>query len=98
MRDSITPSKVDTTTNNSNTTDENVAREAVYVTSQGVPFETRPVRGYDFNQGIKLEGLLDSYLTTGFQAMALGKAIEEINKMVTITERASVSIILTNGT
>ncbi|KAI8048662.1 DHS-like NAD/FAD-binding domain-containing protein [Syncephalis plumigaleata] len=84
MIDSTTASNVDTTSKNEETSngDENVAREAVYVNSQSVPFETRPVRGYDFNQGIQLEGLLDSYLTTGFQAMALGKAIEEINKMI----------------
>ncbi|KAI9592856.1 DHS-like NAD/FAD-binding domain-containing protein [Syncephalis fuscata] len=62
--------------------DASTAHEAVYVASQDIPFETQPVRGYDFNQGIHLEGLLDSYLTTGFQAMAVGKAIEEINKMI----------------
>ena len=62
--------------------DANTAHAAFYVASQDIPFATQPLRGYDFNQCIHLEQLLDSYLTTGFQAMAVGKAIEEINKMV----------------
>jgi deoxyhypusine synthase len=39
------------------------------------------VKGYDFNQGIDYENLLDSYLTTGAQATNLAKAIEIIKKM-----------------
>jgi deoxyhypusine synthase len=62
--------------------EKNAAREAVYVPSQPLPFETQSVRGYDFNQGIHMEKLLDSYLTSGFQATALGQAIEVINKMI----------------
>ncbi|RKP08206.1 DHS-like NAD/FAD-binding domain-containing protein [Thamnocephalis sphaerospora] len=47
----------------------------------GIPFETKPVRGYDFNEGINWEKIVDSYLTSGFQATAVGRAIDEINRM-----------------
>ncbi|RKP08207.1 DHS-like NAD/FAD-binding domain-containing protein [Thamnocephalis sphaerospora] len=62
--------------------EKNAAHEAVYVASQPLPLDMQPVRGYDFNQGVQLEGLLDAYLTSGFQATALGQAIEEVNKML----------------
>ena len=39
------------------------------------------IAGYDFNQGLDYEKLLDSYATTGFQASQLAKAIGIINKM-----------------
>ncbi|MAH07028.1 deoxyhypusine synthase [Candidatus Pacearchaeota archaeon] len=39
------------------------------------------IKGYDFNQPLNYEKLLDSYLTTGFQATHLAKAINIINKM-----------------
>lgn len=39
------------------------------------------VKGYDFNQGVDYEKLVDSYLTTGFQATHLARAIEIIKKM-----------------
>ncbi|KAI8049185.1 DHS-like NAD/FAD-binding domain-containing protein [Syncephalis plumigaleata] len=50
--------------------------------SKDIPFETKPVRGYDFNQGIDWTKLIDSFGTTGFQATALSRAIEEVNKML----------------
>ena len=40
------------------------------------------VRGYDLNEGINYEKMLATYLNTGFQATNLGKAINEINRMV----------------
>ncbi|CAK8998878.1 Deoxyhypusine synthase (DHS) [Durusdinium trenchii] len=40
------------------------------------------VVGYDFNQGVDYEALLQSYMTTGFQATNLGKAIQEIEQML----------------
>jgi deoxyhypusine synthase len=41
----------------------------------------RVTRRYDFNGGVSLDGLLGSYLRTGFQATNLGLAIEEIQRM-----------------
>lgn len=40
------------------------------------------VAGYDFNNGLNLEALLGSMLSTGFQAAHLGQAVVEVNRMV----------------
>ena len=52
------------------------AQEAVLVRSEKIGEDTPQVRGYDFNEGLNYEKLLDSYLTTGFQATNVGLAIE----------------------
>ncbi|HLC32310.1 MAG TPA: deoxyhypusine synthase [Candidatus Nanoarchaeia archaeon] len=39
------------------------------------------IRGYEFNNGINYEKILDSFFTTGFQATHLAQAIELIKKM-----------------
>lgn len=59
-----------------------VAMEAVLKPSCDLPEDMPKIRGYDFNQGVDLQALLKSYLTTGFQASSLGLAIQEINNMV----------------
>jgi len=40
------------------------------------------VKGYDFNEGINYDKLIDSYSTMGFQATSVSLAINEINKML----------------
>ncbi|XP_028842786.1 deoxyhypusine synthase [Denticeps clupeoides] len=59
-----------------------VAREAVLKESSSLPEDMPRIKGYDFNQGVDLRGLLRSYLTTGFQASNFGLAVQEINKMI----------------
>ena len=44
--------------------------------------DTPKVQGYDFNQGVDHRALLQSFLTTGFQATHVGLAIQQINSMV----------------
>eukprot|EP01097_Dermamoeba_algensis_P006323 TRINITY_DN3956_c0_g1_i1.p1 TRINITY_DN3956_c0_g1~~TRINITY_DN3956_c0_g1_i1.p1 ORF type:complete len:370 (-),score=92.83 TRINITY_DN3956_c0_g1_i1:297-1406(-) len=44
--------------------------------------EKRTVRGYDFNEGVDFEKLLNSYLYTGFQATSFGSAVQEVNRMI----------------
>ena len=39
------------------------------------------IKGYDFNNGVDYDKILDSYLTSGFQASHLARAIEIIKKM-----------------
>lgn len=39
------------------------------------------ITGYDFNQGVDYEKILESFATTGFQASQLAKAIDIINRM-----------------
>ncbi|KAK9534956.1 hypothetical protein VZT92_007369 [Zoarces viviparus] len=59
-----------------------VALAAVLKPSCDLPEDTLKIRGYDFNQGVDLQAVLKSYITTGFQASSLGLAIEEINLMI----------------
>jgi len=40
------------------------------------------VKGYNFSKGTDYEKLIDSYLTTGFQATHFAKALDIINKMI----------------
>lgn len=58
------------------------APQAVLVPSEQLPADAPTIRGYDFNQGHDLDGLMESMLRTGLQATALGQAIEEVNRMV----------------
>lgn len=43
---------------------------------------TNEIRGYDLNKGLDYEKILQSYISTGFQATNFGKAVEEINRMI----------------
>ena len=56
---------------------ENVLRDSATADPIGLP----EIHGYDFNQGVDYDTLLDSYLTTGFQATHLARAIEMIKQM-----------------
>ncbi|KAJ3307841.1 hypothetical protein HDU76_004329, partial [Blyttiomyces sp. JEL0837] len=60
----------------------NVALDAVLKPSIAMPETARQVKGYDFNNGINYKKLISSMVTTGFQASAVGDAIEEINRMI----------------
>lgn len=40
------------------------------------------IRGYEFNKGVDLMGLISSMASTGFQASNLGDAVEVVNQMV----------------
>lgn len=59
-----------------------LAKEAVLQESSKLPSGTPTVQGYDWNQGLDYGALFQSYLHSGFQATNLGKAIEEVRKMV----------------
>nr|XP_023666538.1 deoxyhypusine synthase [Paramormyrops kingsleyae] len=59
-----------------------VARAAVLKESSPLPEDLPQIKGYDFNQGVDHKALLQSYLTTGFQASSFAQAVQEINKMI----------------
>uniref|UniRef100_A0A8C2G5M6 deoxyhypusine synthase n=1 Tax=Cyprinus carpio TaxID=7962 RepID=A0A8C2G5M6_CYPCA len=59
-----------------------VARAAVLKESSSLPEDMPQIKGYDFNQGVDHRALLQSFLTTGFQASSFGQAVQEINKMI----------------
>ncbi|NP_001187340.1 deoxyhypusine synthase [Ictalurus punctatus] len=58
------------------------ARDAVLKQSGTLPEDMPEIRGYDFNQGVDHRALLNSFLTTGFQASSFAMAVQEINKMI----------------
>ena len=59
------------------------ALESVYVKSNASHLKKEnEVHGWDFNKGIDYESMFRQYTHVGFQASALGKAIEEVNKMI----------------
>ncbi|CAM9858292.1 unnamed protein product [Scytosiphon promiscuus] len=58
-----------------------LAQEAVMVKSVPVAEGTPIVKGYDFNTGRDLDGIMAAAMTTGFQATNLAKAVEEVNRM-----------------
>ena len=55
--------------------------QAVLVPSDTLP-ETPTIRGWDFNNGRDLDGMMDSFYRTGFQGTTFGQAIHEVNRMV----------------
>ncbi|MFH1787317.1 MAG: deoxyhypusine synthase [archaeon] len=59
---------------------EQRARESIF--KESVEIEGVGIKGYDFNKGVNYSKLLDSYSTTGMQAVHFAKAIEIINKMI----------------
>ncbi|XP_016425468.1 deoxyhypusine synthase [Sinocyclocheilus rhinocerous] len=59
-----------------------VARDAVLKESIALPEDMPQIRGYDFNRGVDHRALLQSFLSTGFQASNFGLAVQEINKMI----------------
>lgn len=59
-----------------------LAKEAVLQESTKIPEGTPTVQGYDWNHGRNYEALFGTLLHSGFQATNLGKAIEEVQKMI----------------
>jgi deoxyhypusine synthase len=57
-------------------------QDAVLQKTKDSSFLKEKVQGYDWNQGLNYDKLLNSYLHTGFQATNFGLAVEEINKMI----------------
>jgi hypothetical protein len=81
------PNKTTSTENTTATTsdkhicckDGELARAVVLQPQKPLPqsiSQAATVEGYDFNQGIQWELIMDSYLRTGFQASHLGMAIQ----------------------
>lgn len=55
--------------------------QAVLVPTATIP-DTAIIKGHDFDKGRDLDALMGAMLTSGFQATALGQAVEEVNRMV----------------
>lgn len=63
---------------------QNNVHKPKYIYRQTVPIpeDTPKVRGYDFNQGVDHQALLQSFYNTGFQATSFGLAVNQIKMMV----------------
>ena len=59
---------------------ETIARENVLRKSDEI--KGISIKGYDFNEGIDFEKIINSFSSTGFQASNLAKAKDIINKMI----------------
>ena len=70
-----------------NPTDLQAAKDAVFVINEEIPQNAPKVTGHTFQKGqpVDWDALFASYATTGFQATNLGRAIEEVKKMLTWT-------------
>jgi hypothetical protein len=55
--------------------------QAVLVPTNTIP-DTPIIKGHDFDQGNDLDSIMSAMVTSGFQATALGQAINEVNRMV----------------
>lgn len=63
---------------------QGMEREAVFVGSQQQALDDKKgeqVRGYDFGRLFDFGRFMSAFGTTGFQATALGRAIDEVNRM-----------------
>ena len=63
--------------------------QAVLGPSGEVPHGTPQIRGWDFDDGNDLDGVLGAMLHSGFQATSLGQGIAEVKRMVRDTAAAS---------
>lgn len=59
-----------------------IAQQNVFKASVDKPTQAAVVRGFDFSGGVDYDGLLSSMIHVGAQATHLGKAIEEVNRML----------------
>lgn len=58
---------------------EKIARKNLLRKSEEI--EGKSIRGYNFNEGVDYNKIIDSFETTGFQATNLAKAMEIVKKM-----------------
>jgi deoxyhypusine synthase len=59
---------------------QKIARDSVFKKSEEA--EGLSIRGYDFNQGVNYDKLIDSFSSIGIQASNFSKAISIINEMI----------------
>ena len=70
------------TKNEADATVPDLATQAVLMESTEMPADAPICKGYDFNAGVDLDGMMHAYKYMGFQGTNLGKAVERINEMV----------------
>ncbi len=66
-----------------------------YIFHKSEEIEGAVIKGYDFNEGINYDKIINSFASSGFQATNLSKAIDIINKM--IKEKAHIYLGFTSN-
>lgn len=61
---------------------DNSVFQAVLASAEKVPLGAQEIRGWDFDNGSNLDGIMQAMLSTGIQATALGRAVNEVQRMV----------------
>ncbi|VDO46336.1 unnamed protein product [Onchocerca flexuosa] len=56
--------------------DIQIAEMSVLKKSSPLPTDSITIKGYDFNEGINYDNLLDCYMYTGFQASHFAQAVQ----------------------
>ena len=64
---------------------EEIAKKSILKESESV--EGKVIEGYDFNNGVNYEKIIDSFSTMGFQASHLSKAIDIVNEMIQVNSK-----------
>ena|SRR3989339_3762 len=64
---------------------EEIAKKSILKESENV--EGKVIEGYDFNNGVNYEKIIDSFSTMGFQASHLSKAIDIVNEMIQVNSK-----------
>lgn len=62
--------------NNSYESDIHIAEVSVLKKSTLIPTDSTIIKGYDFNDGINYDALLNCYMSTGFQASHFAQAVQ----------------------
>lgn len=65
--------------NESCESDVSVAEASVLRKSTSMPLDSTVIKGYDFNDGIDYDNLLNFYISTGFQASHFAQAVQVIS-------------------
>jgi len=77
------PHSINGVENRTNVNARDSARQAVLATPvEKIPVGAQEIRGWDFDQGCSLDGIMGAMLNTGIQATALGRAVNEVNRMI----------------
>lgn len=70
------------------------ASAAVLQPSEPIPEHAVSVQGPNFDEPLSLQEFLKSYERIGFQANSLGKAIDIVNRMVSLTRTCQPRILI----
>lgn len=67
------------------TLSDDIAKHSIL--KKGENIEGTVVKGYDFNEGVNYEKIIQSFSSTGFQATHLSKAIDIVNEMIRVKSK-----------